>query len=86
LRHIDELIAQARTASLKEEVATRTETLLRHVEVDRNKLAQELEETQRLPRGEGSDIVKRGESLNGLLASVGLQLEQALGAIFELDK
>lgn len=67
-------------------MATRTETLPRHVEVDRNKLAQELEEIQRLPHGEGSDIVKRGESLNGLLASVGLQLEQALGAIFELDK
>jgi hypothetical protein len=48
--------------------------------------ARELEEIQRLPRGEGSDIVKRGEGLKGLLESVGLQLEQALGAIFERDK
>lgn len=86
LRHIDELIAQARTAPLKEEAATRTKALLRQVESDRNKLAQELEEIQRLPRGEGSDIVKRGEGLKGMLAAVGLQLEQALGAIFEQDK
>lgn len=86
LRHIDELMARARSAPLKEEAATRTEALLRQVESDRNKLAQELEEIQRLPRGEGSDIVKRAEGLKGLLESAGLQLEQTLGAIFERDK
>lgn len=86
LRHIDELLARARTAPMKKETATQTETLLRQIESDRNKLARELEEIQRLPRGEGSDIVKRGEGLKGLLESVGLQLEQALGAIFERYK
>ena len=86
LRHIDELMAQARTAPLKVETASRTEALLRQIEADRNKLAQELEDIQRLPRGERSDIVKRGEGLKGLLESVRLQLEQAIGAIFERDK
>lgn len=86
LRHIDELMARARTAPLKAETANRTETLLRQIESDRNKLAQELEEIQRLPLDEGSDIVKRGEGLKALLESVGLQLEQALGAIFEPGK
>ena len=86
LRHIDELMARARTVPLKEETATRTEALLRQIESDRNKLARELEEIQRLPRGEGSDIVKRGEGLKGLLESVGLQMEQVLGSIFEGDK
>jgi protein-disulfide isomerase-like protein with CxxC motif len=86
LRHIDELMAQARTATLKEETATRTEALLRQIESDRNKLARELEEIQRLPLGDGSDVVKRGEGLKGLLESMGLQLEQVLGAIFERDK
>ncbi|WP_298828077.1 hypothetical protein [uncultured Piscinibacter sp.] len=86
LRHIDELMARARAAPVKKEAATETEALLRQIEADRNKLARELEEIQRLPRGEGSDIVKRGEGLKGLLESVGLQLEHALGAIFERDK
>ena len=86
LRHIDELMARARAGHLKGETATQTEALLRQIESDRNKLARELEEIQRLPHGEGSDIVKRGEGLKGLLESVGLQLEQALGAIFQQDK
>jgi hypothetical protein len=86
LRHIDELMARARSAPLKEPTATQTEARLRKIESDRNRLAQELEEIRRLPRGNGSDIVKRTEGLKGLLESVGLQLEQALGAIFEQDK
>ncbi len=86
LRHIDELMTRARTAPLKEGTATRIEALLRQIGADRDKLARELEEIQRLPHGEGSDIVKRGEGLKGLLESVGLQLEQALGAIFERGK
>ena len=86
LRHIDELMARARNAHLEAETATRTEALLRQIESDRNKLARELEEIQRLPRCEGSDIVKRGEGLKGLLESVGLQMEQVLGSIFEGDR
>lgn len=86
LRHIDELMAKARTAALTQEAAARAEALLRQTESDRNKLAQELQEIQRLPSGEGSETVKKAEGLRGLLASVGLQLEQALGAIFEQGK
>lgn len=86
LRHIDQLMARARSVPLKEATASRTEALLRQIESDRNKLARELEEIQRLPRSEGSDIVKRGEGLTGLLQAVGLQMEQVLGAIFEQDK
>jgi len=70
LRHIDELMAWARSAPLKEESASRTEALLRQIESDRNKLAQELEEILGLPRGEGS-IVMRADGLKGLLESVG---------------
>lgn len=86
LRHIDELMTRARTVVLKEETATRTEPLLMQIESERNKLARELEELQRLPRGEGSDIVMRAEGLKGLLEAVGLQLEQVLAAVFKLNK
>ncbi len=79
-------VAKARTAPLKAEAATRTEALLMQIESDRNKLAGERDVIRRLPRGEGSDIVKRSEGLKGLLESVGLQLEQVLGAVFERDK
>lgn len=86
LRRIDELMARARSAPLPHARAAQAEALLRKLESDRNGLAQELDDIQRLPRGDGSDIVKRGEGLKGLLESVGLQLEQVLGAIFERDK
>ncbi len=86
LRHIDELMEQARTASLKAAMPAQTETLLLQIESDRNKLAGELDALQRMPIAEGSDVVKRSEGLKGLLESVGLQLEQALGAVFQADK
>ncbi|OYY60668.1 MAG: hypothetical protein B7Y51_11390 [Burkholderiales bacterium 28-67-8] len=82
LRNIDELMVRARATS-KPELAPRTEALLMQIQADRNKLARELEEIQGLPRGEGSEIIKRHEGLNGLLESLGLQVEQVLGAVFE---
>ena len=86
LRHIDELMSRARSAPSPQARAAQTQALLRKLESDRNGLAQELDDIRRLPRGEGSGIVKRGEGLKGLLESVGMQLEQVLGAIFERDK
>jgi hypothetical protein len=86
LRHIDELMARARSASSKEATGSQTEAQLRQIESHRNRLALELEDIQHLPRGDGSDIVKRGEGLKGLLESLGLQLEQLLAAIFQSDK
>ena len=80
------MMARARTASLQATVPTQTEALLQQIEADRNKLAGELEVIQRLPRGDGSDIVQRGEGLKGMLEAVGLQLEQVLGAVFRQEK
>ena len=71
---------------MKEETATRAEPLIRQIESDRNMLARELEEIERLPRGERSHIVKQAEGLKGPLESVRLQLEHTLGVIFERDK
>lgn len=85
LRHIDELMAQARKAPLEGTAATEAEALLRKVQLDRDRLAQELDGIRRLATGGGTDVVKRGEGLKGVLAAVGLQLERALAAIFERD-
>jgi HPt (histidine-containing phosphotransfer) domain-containing protein len=86
LRHIDELMARARSASSKEATAGQTEALLRQIDSDRNRLAQELEEIRRLPRDDKSDVVKRAEGLKGMLESIGAQAEQVIAAIFERDK
>lgn len=83
LRHIDELMARARTTRSRPETAARTEALLQRIEADRNRLAHELESLRRRPPGEGPDAVVRGEGLKGMLRTVGLELERALGAVFE---
>lgn len=86
LRHIDELMAKARTAPLNVAVATQAESVLSRFESDRNRLARELHELEQLPHREASEVVKRAEGLKGVLETVGLQLERALGTIFQLDK
>jgi hypothetical protein len=80
LRRIDELLARARTVPHQPPATG----LLQQIETDRAKLARELDEVRALPRG--AEAVRRGEGVKGMLGSVGLQLEQALGAIFERDK
>ncbi len=83
LRHIDELMVRARKVPLKGASADETEALLRKFQRDRDRFAQELEGVRRLSPGDVTDTVKRGESLKGVLETVGLQLEMALAAIFE---
>ena len=82
LRHIDELMAKARTPT-KPATGAETAALLKQIEADRDKLAQLLEELRRLLRSESPEAVKRGEGLKGLMESVGLQLEKVLATIFE---
>lgn len=86
LRHIDELMARAREAARKESVAAQAEALLSRVQPDRDWAAQELEAIRRLPIGDGSEVVKRGEGLKGVMETIGLELEKAVTAIFNIDR
>jgi hypothetical protein len=86
LRHIDELMGRARSIPPTHPMATKTEALLRQIAIDRDRLAQELDDIRRLPERDAPDMVNRGAGLKGLLESVGLQLEEVLAAIFKQDK
>jgi hypothetical protein len=86
LRHIDELMALARQVSLKGAPAAETEALLINVQRDRDRLAQELDGVRRISPKDATEAVKRGESLKGVLETVGLQLEMALAAVFERNE
>ena len=86
LAHIDALIARAAQAPLQGEAASETEALLQRMRRDRDRLALELDGLRRLPPSGGPDVVTQGENLRGVLATVGLQLEKALGAIFERNE
>ena len=83
LRHIDELMAKARQLPPKEPAMTQTAALLAQIQIDRDRLAKDLEALRHLPRGEGSDVAQRSEGLKGALETVGSQLEKALAAVFE---
>ena len=86
LRHIDELMARARNVPLKGPAATETEALLRKIQLDRDRLAQELDGVRRLSPGDGTDVVQRGETLKGVLETVGVELEKTLAAVFERNE
>ncbi len=60
--------------------------LLRKIQLDRDRFAQELDEIRRHPPGEEGEVVKRGEGLKGVLETAGLELEKTLAAMFEQDK
>ena len=82
LRHIDELMARARQAPTSASALSETAALLQQIQADRDRLAHELEELRRMPHTQASERASRGEGLRGVLEKVGLQLEQALTAIF----
>jgi hypothetical protein len=86
LRHIDAMAARTRIAAAKDEKAAETDALLGQIEQDRDRFAQELQAIRRLPRGEGSDRITRGEGVKGLLESVARQLEQLLMAVLERNR
>ena len=86
LRHIDELMVRARGVSLKGANGVETTELLRKIQLDRDRFAQELDEIRRLPPGEESEVVQRGDGLKGVLETVGLELEKTLAAMFDQDK
>lgn len=81
LRHIDELIHRVRQNPLKEPVSTESQGLFSEIQLNRDKLAQELEELRRLPPGGSPEFVNRAAGLKGALETVGLQLEQVLTAV-----
>ena len=83
LRHIDEAMARARSVPLDAAKRSETDLLLRQIELDRDRLASELEAIRRLPRDAGSDVVARGEGLKGMLEATGKQMEQVLATIFD---
>lgn len=86
LAHLDELIARAAKAPMPGEAATEAEALLERMRRDRDRLAKELDGMRLLSPEDGTDVIKRGENLKGVLEAVGLQFEKVLGAIFERDK
>lgn len=85
LRHIDELMNKARQLPMETPVASQTGALLAQIQQDRDRLAKDLDDLRHLLRGESIDIVKRSEGLKGMLEGVGLQLEKALAAVFDIS-
>ncbi len=86
LAHIDALIARADKARVARETATDTEALLKRMQADRDRLAQELDGLRRLPPEHGTDVVREGEKLKGVLETLGLQFGKVLGAVLENGK
>lgn len=82
LRHIDEMMARANESRAKTPIAADVEAQLAQARQDRDRIAQQLTDMREKPPQDASDLAKRGEGLKGLFEAVGLQLEQALGAIF----
>lgn len=85
LRHIDEMMARANESRAQTPMAADVEAQLAQAKQDRDRGAQQLTDMREKPPQDTSDLAKRGEGLKGLLEAVGLQLEQALGAIFAKD-
>jgi hypothetical protein len=86
LAHIDALIARAAKAAAPGEAAAETDALLKRMQRDRDRLAQELEGLRRLPPEHGTEVIREGEKLTGVLQAVGLQFEKVLGAVLEHGK
>lgn len=82
LRHIDELMARAQQARTKQPPASDLDALLAQIQQDRDQLAQHLDGLPQQPADALPTAVAHGKGLNGALEAVGLQLEQALAAIF----
>ena len=83
LRHIDEMMARANQPHGKLKITPDTAAQLAEIQKTRDRLAQNLDNIRRQPAGSGIDPVKSAEEVKGLLAAVGLQLEQALGAMIK---
>lgn len=86
LKHIDELMARARSAPRQGSATDQMDSVLNKLQLDRDRLARELDDVQRMPRGDSHAVAKRSEGLRGVLEAVGLQLEQALTAVFDQGK
>ena len=82
LRHIDEMMARANGSRAKTQMAADVEAQLAQAKQGRDQGAQQLADMREKPPQDASDLAKRDQGLKGLLEDVGLQLEQALGAIF----
>ena len=82
LLHIDELMAKAREAGAKHPLPPEVDTRLTQIQGERDKYAGELNAIRQPPGGHSADTLKRGEGLNGVLQTVGLELEKALAALF----
>ncbi len=81
LRHVDELMTRARAAASADQATS----ALAKIQSDRDRLAQELDTLRSLRPGDAPDVLERGAGLTGLLAAVGLQLEQMLATLFSKD-
>lgn len=86
LRHIDELMARAGEAALKEHSAAQAKALLGRVQPDRDRVAEELDAIRRLPIGDGAVVVKRGAGLRGAMETISLELDSAITEMFRINK
>ncbi|MCZ4315188.1 hypothetical protein O4H66_17415 [Comamonadaceae bacterium G21597-S1] len=81
LRHIDELMAKAREAQAKQQLAADAASALPRLEREHGQATQELRALGQLPRPATADTVARSEGVKGVLQKIGLELEKALTAI-----
>ena len=81
LRHIDEMMAKAKEAEAKQQLAADAASALTRLEQEHSRAKQELQSLGGLPRPATADTVARSEGVKGMLQKIGLELEKALTAI-----
>ena len=82
LRHIDELMTRARSARAAAPHTAGLEALLTQTQQDRDRFAHHLDDVRARPEALPG-LLAHAEGLTGGLDAVGLQLEQALAAVFK---
>ena len=81
LRHIDELMAKAKVARDKQQLAAQATSALPRLEQEHGRAAQELKALGSLPKPATADTVARSEGVKGVLQKIGLELERTLAAV-----
>ncbi len=84
LRHIDEMLEQARKA--REGTTVGAEPDLARIDGDRMRLAQELHGLRNEPKPASDETAKRSKGLTGMLQSIGSELEKALVAVVDQNR
>ncbi len=84
LRRIDEVMLQSRHTPAAASVEV--QAMLGEIRQARDKLVQELDQLHRASANQSATATRTAEDAKSIFASVGLQFEKALAAVFEPNK